>query len=298
MSASAASAGSAHPRLRRAIHELLCLALALTLAACSEGGNGECPANQVINTGHRGSGVNAESNPLPENTIESFREAVIEGATMIELDVALSADGQLVVMHDATLERTTNGRGCVNEHSLADLKTLDAATGTPLAGSGVTIPSFAEVLAAIDVDINVEIKIHGEACAADDLDSLAQKVIEGMAADAKERYFTVSSFDADVLTAVQALDSSVHLGLLSLVPADAELAAARSFQALNVFSSILRPGDVDSIREHGLGVAVWTENDPYLIELRLSEGVDMIISDEPDLVETVRREWCDSRGLE
>jgi glycerophosphoryl diester phosphodiesterase len=83
--------------------------------------------------GHRGNPVE-----LPENTLASFRSALELGVDMIECDVHLSSDGELVVIHDHTLDRTTNGSGLVVQHSLAELRNLDA-------GNGEQIPQLAEV---------------------------------------------------------------------------------------------------------------------------------------------------------
>jgi glycerophosphoryl diester phosphodiesterase len=280
--------------IQAAMGALLALAI---LSGCASDDMGECPAGNVVIVGHRGTGVNTATNPFPENTIESFVQGIAEGAAMIELDVTLTADNVLVVMHDATVNRTTDGDGCVSDMSLADLKLLDAGADTPMAGMGLRVPTFTEVLEAIDTDINIEIKVHDEdACAASDLALLAQHVVAGMGEDTKNRRFVVSSFDADALTAVQQSDPDVYLALLSLLTTDAELAASRGFQALNIFSGILRRGDIEGIQSQGLEATVWTENEPVLIEQHLSEGVNMIITDEPDVVETVRSQWCSSMG--
>ncbi|HVX46423.1 MAG TPA: glycerophosphodiester phosphodiesterase family protein [Mycobacteriales bacterium] len=101
---------------------------------------------RFLNTGHRGAmGVS------PENTLASFRRAVADGATEIELDLRLSADGELVIMHDADVSRTTNGSGPIADFTLAELREFDA-------GDGERIPTFAEALDAVALPIQAEIK--------------------------------------------------------------------------------------------------------------------------------------------
>jgi glycerophosphoryl diester phosphodiesterase len=85
--------------------------------------------------------------------------------------------------------------------------------------------------------------------------------------------------------------------LLTLVPDDAALAEARGFDALNVLSVNVRDrADAEAIRAHGLEVAVWTENSAIAIDRHLTSGVDMVITDEPDVMETVRAAWCERNG--
>ena len=96
--------------------------------------------------GHRGA-MGLE----PENTLRSFRRAVEDGADAIELDLRLSADGHLVILHDGDVARTTNGRGEVARMTLAEIRELDA-------GDGEHVPTFHEVLDAVDVPIQAEIK--------------------------------------------------------------------------------------------------------------------------------------------
>jgi glycerophosphoryl diester phosphodiesterase len=284
---------------RRVMRPVRALGVAIAVAGCGdpEPPPGECPANAVVNVGHRGTGTNTPDNPFPENTLAAFAQAAIEGAQMIELDVTHSADGVLMVIHDRTVDRTTDGTGCVGDLTAAELKLLDAAAGTPLEGTGVTIPTLGEVLAATDLDVNVEIKVHTGTCAATDRDQAAADVVAAIADDPRGRRFVVSSFDEDVLTAVRDLEPTIYLSLLTLIPGDATVAEARGFDALAVLSLNVRDrDDAEAIRAHGLDVIVWTENGATAIDTHLTSGVDMIITDEPDVVETVRAGWCDRNG--
>jgi glycerophosphoryl diester phosphodiesterase len=111
---------------------------------------------------HRGNSVHA-----PENTIEAFQQAVALGADGMEFDVRLTGDGHAIVIHDATVERTTNGTGLVAQMTLAQIRALDAGArfvahnegGTPYAGRGIVVPTLQEVLDAFpSVPCIVEIK--------------------------------------------------------------------------------------------------------------------------------------------
>ena len=134
------------------------------------------PQDQFLLIGHRGA-----SGLAPENTLASFAKAVALGADGVELDVRL-ADGEIVVIHDERVDRTTNGSGQVSEMSFAALRGLNA-------GDGEQIPTLAEVLAALprDVAINVELKGAGTA-----------EPVAAMLAD-QQRPLLVSSFDHGAL---------------------------------------------------------------------------------------------------
>ncbi|MBW2455758.1 MAG: hypothetical protein JRI68_14670 [Deltaproteobacteria bacterium] len=253
-----------------------------------------CPAESVIGCGHRGTGQSGPGDPFPENTLPSIQQAANEGADMVEIDVVHSADGVLVVIHDDRVDRTTDGSGCVGHLTLAELQALDAAEGTALAGQGVTIPTLAEVLAAVDVAINVELKMNGvPSCPDADKPAMAADVVSAIQGDSADRDIVVSSFDADVLTEVEQLDPTIHTGLITLNPSDAQLAQERGFDALNPRAGA---GDETVVQDvHGLGLAlnVWTENDPERMKALIGFGVDMIITDEPDVFATVRVETCE-----
>ncbi len=275
---------------------LLLVPLSLVGTACGDDdGACSCPADPVINCGHRGTGSNDADNPFPENTLPSFEQAELEGADMVELDVQRSADGALVVMHDDTVDRTTDGTGCVQDLTLTELQGLDAAVGTSLEGTGVTVPTLQEVLDAVTVDVNVEIKINDTAaCPASDRAALASDLAATLGADTGDRRVVVSSFDLDVLLELQALDPGRSVGYLSLLPSDASVAADEGLDALNVLGGLLNEQDVALIRDAGLDVNVWTVNDPADMERLFGYGVNMIITDEPDQLAATRQTYCEA----
>ena len=273
---------------------LSCVAL-VGVAGCGDddGDSCTCPADDVINCGHRGTGTSGVDNPYPENTIPSFQQAVTEGAQMIELDVMHSADGELVVIHDDTVNRTTDGTGCVGDLTVSELQALDAAMYTTLAGSGVTIPTLAEALASVDVPVNIEIKVTEDAaCPAADLDLLASDVVDAIHSDAVARELVVSSFEWEVLTNIQDLDPTIYTGYLTPLWSDAQDAADQGFSALNVFGLTYGPDEIQAITDTGLEANVWTINDPGKMDVMFGAGVSIIITDDPDVLELTREAWC------
>ncbi len=153
--------------------------------------------------GHRGAPSRA-----PENTLASFRAALEIGVDGLELDVHLSADGHLVVIHDANLKRTTNGQGLVHEHTLAQLKQLDAGTWFGPMFAGERIPTFDEVLDLVGKRVPLQVEIKGA----------TEGVTEATLAvlDARGLLDTVmmTSFQLDRLPRVRELAPKVQIGAL------------------------------------------------------------------------------------
>jgi glycerophosphoryl diester phosphodiesterase len=168
----------------------------------------------TIVVAHRGA-----STAAPENTMEAYRLAVEQGADAIELDVHLTADGQLVVIHDETLERTTDGTGAVVGHTMDQIRALDAGAtfagvdgSFPHRGRGLGVPSLPEVIEWLPAGIGlvIEIKARG---AVDEVVRLLRE-----APDARERA-SVISFDEQAIERSRELDADLPTGLL-LVPSD------------------------------------------------------------------------------
>lgn len=169
----------------------------------------------TIVVAHRGASAQA-----PENTMEAFRLAVDAGADAIELDVHLTADGQLAVIHDDTVDRTTDGTGAVVGFQLRELRRLDAGYNFsaaddefPFRGRGLRIPSFGEVLDWLPdgIGLVVEIKARGAADA----------VVEALRGTALREAGTVSviSFDQPAIDRVHEFDPELTTGYL-LVPSE------------------------------------------------------------------------------
>lgn len=234
-------------------------------------------ADRPLVFGHRGAREVA-----PENTMAAFQKALALGADGIELDVMLSADGIPVVIHDYTLERTTNGRGRVAEHTLAQLRALDAGGGEP-------IPTLAEVLDAFgdSLRINIELKI---ASAADD--GLVARVAQLVAERGLFDTVLISSFNPLALWRMRRADARLARGLLYApgVPLYLRRAWVAPFLALDAMHPHFSMVDAVYMRwarRRGYHVNVWTVNDPGEMERLLDLGVDVLITDRPDIARTV-----------
>ena len=219
---------------------------------------------------HRGASA---ANP-PGNTIAAFAEAVAQGADWVELDVHLTADGEIVVHHDPVL---ADGR-VLGELSAADLPDV--------------IPTLAEVLAACSpLAVNVEIKPDG----VDALrSSLIAKVVELLQSEAPSRDFLVTSFDHDICDQVRALDATLPTGLLNAhgdsLQADLDRAGSAGHVAINPWFGLVTKEFVDRAHALGIAVNVWTVDEPEQMRALADMGVDAIITNVPSLCREVLSE--------
>lgn len=229
------------------------------------------------------------SSRYPENTLVAFEKALDAGVQMIELDVTLSRDRKLVVIHDETLDRTTNGRGKVRDHSLAELKRLDAGTWFSVRFSGISIPTLEEVLrmAAGRAAVNIEIKPEAYEAGhpADAVEFQVWDLLKrlGMTGDVM-----VSSFDARVLSGISRMESPPALAYLTEGEgASQALAVCRKINAFswNVDHRYLDPPRIEDAHATGFRVFAYTVNSPGRFRRLLEMGVDGIFTDDPGAVE-------------
>ena len=223
----------------------------------------------------------------PENTLVAFQAALDAGVQMIELDVALSRDRKLVVIHDATLERTTNGKGAVRDHTLAQLKRLDAGGWFHPRFAGEHLPELSEVLDLADgeVLINIEIKPHAyephnptDAVERQTLDLVCRRNIA-------ERVL-ISSFELNLLKYIATLEHAPALGLVSRNPADKH--TLENCKHLNVISwhpnhQILTPDQVKRMHAHNIRVFPYNADTSDEIARVLEMDVDGVITSGPFL---------------
>lgn len=211
----------------------------------------------------------------------SFEHGLELGADWVELDVHLSRDEALVVIHDETLDRTTNGHGLVRDHTLAELRTLDA-------GDGQSIPTLEEVLVwarGRGVIVDIEIKnapIYYE--------GIEQRVAVTLDRFAMTEQVIVISFDHAAVKRVKALDERITTGVLyACRPADAGVGLARAADAdalLPQWAYVTRE-DVDAAHAAGLAVAPWATSDPEVMRRLIACGVDAIGTNHPDILRDV-----------
>lgn len=220
----------------------------------------------------------------PELTRPAFERALELGVDMIELDVQLTRDGQLVVLHDRTLGRTVAGSGAVRERTLAELQGLDAGGWFDARWAGARVPSLAEVLGwtAGRAELNVEIKSPESDWAA-----TAAALVALLGASGRLERTIISSFQMGALAAVRARSAAARLGVLwQTTDFDPMWAEAEALGAVAVHPlwSLVDAGFVAAARARGRRVLVWTVNDPQAIAELVALGVDGIISDFPELL--------------
>ena len=212
----------------------------------------------------------------PENTLKSFQKALDLNADGIELDVHLSSDGHIIVIHDETIDRTTNAKGFVNDFSLSELKSF-------LIEGQYKIPTLKEVFDLVDKKclINIELKGLGTASKVVDL-------IEEYIAEKNWNYedFIVSSFDWNLLQETSNLNSNIPIGVLTEEDLDKALAFAELIKAHAIHPDyqLLNAENVKQMQEKGFLVLPWTVDEEEDIKKIKSYNVDGIISDFPDKI--------------
>lgn len=227
---------------------------------------------------HRGASAYA-----PENTIPAFRLAMEQGADGIELDVQLSRDGKLMVIHDEWVDRTSNGKGRVVDMTCQELKKLDFSNGMA-DYAFARIPTLREVyglLRGSAMTVNVEIK-YGEVQYPGIWDKLIQLERE-MGMQGRVMY---SSFNHYVLKKIRELDPDAEIGLLYISAIVDPWVYAGYLKADAIHPdyrvALGCPGLIEGCREAGVAINAWTVNDPDAAQLLAQAGVNALITNCPD----------------
>lgn len=232
---------------------------------------------------HRGA-----SGYAPENTFAAFRRAIALGAGFIETDLQLSRDARLVAIHDATVNRTTNGQGAVHDMTLAELRRLDAGSWFGSEFAGERIPTIEEILEFAnkhDVVFYLEMKPSGSWGG-------EHALISALRESREIARTVVISFDAAILAAVRKIEPTLMTGLLfeGHIPNPLDIAIEIGARQLAVRGDLVTPRLLKEARGRDLQVVCWTVNHPGHMRLLVQAGVDGIISDYPDrLLELTRR---------
>lgn len=212
----------------------------------------------------------------PENTLQAFQKALDLHSDGIELDVHLSADGHIIVMHDETIDKMTNGKGAINTFTLAELKSFVIADKHQ-------IPTLEEVFDLVDQKcfINVELK---NADTSKQVVSLIEKYINEKGWNYE--HFIISSFDWNALKEVKNLNPNIPIGVLTEETLDTALTFAESIQAYAIHPDfqLLNKENVQQIQKKGFLVLPWTVNSEEDIRNVKSYNVNGIISDNPDKI--------------
>jgi len=234
--------------------------------------------------GHRGAKGEA-----PENTLVSFEQCLQHGVRRCELDLHLSRDGELMVIHDPTLKRTTGRRGKVVQHDADELVNYDARGGGPGWKTPCPIPRLSELFEKCDFEHwQLEVKSASRVRAARTVMAIKELAEQHRLLDR----ITVTSSSREVLRALNRLAPEISRGLVAEYNWLDPLKVARQYgcSLLALKWTLCTPERLEKARKQGLHVSVWTVNEPALMRRLADFGVDSLITDYPGLaVSTLSR---------
>ncbi len=232
------------------------------------------PTNSpTINCAHRGA-----SGSAPENTIAALGKAIVQGATMAEIDIQQTFDDKFAVFHDDLLDRTTNGVGPLWEKTLAELQTFDAGSWFGPEYIGERIPSLEEVLETTRgrLSLNIELKLHGHERQPVDW------VIRTLRDNNIEDHCLVTCFDHRIAVAVKQADGALTVGAILGIRQYNDGIFALPVDVLSAEKSLVDKAFMSAARRAGKQVHVWTVNDPEEMNRLIDLGADAVITNYPD----------------
>lgn len=229
---------------------------------------------------HRGA-----SRYAPENTLSAFQLAFEQGAKAIELDVKLSKDGEVVVFHDLTLERTTNGKGLLKNHTLEELNQLDAGSFFHQKFYNERIPTLSQVLDLINGKYLVNIELTNYSTLNDELIPKVALIVKKKSA---QNSIIFSSFSPGNIIKIKHAFPEVPAALLTppgfigiIMQSDVYRRISPEFIHVNIQS--IKKGSIDREHRRHRRVNVWTVNQESQMQYLISVGADGIFTDDPSL---------------
>lgn len=223
------------------------------------------------------------SGAAPENTLAAIESAIELGADMVEFDVTVSADGELVVIHDPTLKRTTNGRGMVMEKTLEELQQLDAGSWFGPEFAGEVIPTLDQVLERTNGRVLLNIEIKSEAVIA----SISAKVARLVSETGMVDKVVVSSFSPLALEQIRThapdirtaslFNRKIHRGI-----DPAKIVAEVGAGSFNINRRFLTKSMLHSCQKKDIPVAVYTVNRKRDMRYLIDNGIHALFTDYPD----------------
>lgn len=237
---------------------------------------------QIINFAHRGA-----SGVCPENTMAAFRKAIELGATGIETDVQMTKDGKLILIHDETLQRTTNGQGLVRDYTLEEIQQLDAGSWFNEQFREERLPSLEELLELAQergIIVNIELK-NG----AIQYPELEEKVIACIRRYGMEDRIVISSFNHYSLVKCKSIAPEIRTGILYMEGLYKAWEYGRTVgaDALHAYKYAVLPEWVEEAKAIGVVYHPFTVNDPEEMKRLIAAKVAGIITDFPDLLDRI-----------
>jgi glycerophosphoryl diester phosphodiesterase len=235
------------------------------------------PGAPMMRVGHRGARGHA-----PENTMFSFRKGAEMGVDAVETDVQLSRDGAVVLIHDYTVDRTTDGRGFVRDMTLAELKRLDAGSWYDPRYAGEGIPTLAELLVWAKDRVGVALEIKNGPIY---YPGIAEQTIRLVRQHGMERQVILISFDHFVLREAKQIAPEIATGILYVGGLVDAVGAARAALAdsLNPHWAYVTPELVRTAHAAGLAISPWNPDDAATLRMLSDMGVDSAGTDYPEL---------------
>jgi len=221
----------------------------------------------------------------PENTLVSFETALNHGAPAIEFDVKLSADGEVIILHDQTLDRTTSGQGDVRKYTLADLKKLDAGSKFNPSFRGERIPTLKEVFDSFGSRLLMNIELTNYATPNDPLVYEVAKLVKQYQ---MEESVLFSSFLPKNLILARKLCPEIPNGLLTLEGIKGAFFRIPGIfwiprEALHPYHADVSPQLIKNEHSYGRRVHTWTVNAEEDLRRLFAMGVDAVFTDDPRL---------------
>lgn len=229
----------------------------------------------VLAIAHRGA-----SGYAPENTLAAFRRAVAQGVTFIETDLHLTRDAHFVAIHDEDVDRTTNGRGPIQNMTLAEVRRLDAGSWFASEFAGERIPTLDDILEFArknDIVFYLELKPSG-------FWGGEHALISQLRNSAEIARSVIISFDPVILASLRKIEPTLMTGLLhdGKLSDPFEKAMEIGARQIAVRGDLVTPNFLQKARSLDLQVVCWTVNSPAHMRMLISAGIDGIMSDYPD----------------
>ena len=239
----------------------------------------------VMRVAHRGA-----SAQYPENTMFAFRQAIQQGVDMLELDVHLTSDDELIVMHDTTLDRTTNGHGNIHDHSLQEIRQLNA-------GQDEKVPLLSE---AIQLARESQIRLFVEVKGATDAEgiAIAEAAVRALEAESFLSQMVLTSFSPAALLRAKSIQPEIST-MLDPSPQDGSLTPRQicaqvlgsGANCVSYDFRFLTPAIATECQLTGLTLWAWDPDEPEDMTQMIKLGVDGIMTNRPDVLNKVLHDF-------